>query len=316
MKTVLTTNPLEAAEFIKQGETVAFPTETVYGLGANLFDEAAIRKIFAAKNRPADNPLIAHIATLDDLNLIAEEMNDTARKFINAFFPGALTLVLKKQARVPMLATAGLDTIGVRMPHHKIARDFIKACNVPIAAPSANISGRPSPTTWQAVKEDLDGRIACILIGEQTAVGLESTVLDCTTDTPLILRAGSVTLEQLRAVVPTTALANIKSAHEPARSPGMNYRHYAPRARVNIAENARDILSTSDAAYIGINAPEEFSTFKLQRVCSNSKEYAHELFQFFRECDAANVHIIFCEAVKEENLGAALMERLRKAAQI
>ncbi len=315
MKTILTTNSLEASEFIKHGETVAFPTETVYGLGANLFDERAIHKIFTAKNRPADNPLIAHIATLDDLNLIAEEINDTARKLIKAFFPGALTLVLKKQARVPMLATAGLDTIGVRMPRHKIANEFIKTCGVPIAAPSANISGRPSPTVWQAVCEDLDGRIACILIGDRTEVGLESTVLDCTTETPLILRAGSVTLEQLRAVVSTIELTNVKSEHEPARSPGMNHRHYAPRARVRIIEDARNIVSTPEAAYIGIASPDNLSFFKLQRVCRDTEEYAHELFQFFRECDATNIGVIFCEAVKEEDLGAALMERLRKAAQ-
>lgn len=313
MKTILTTNLLEAAKFIKRSELVAFPTETVYGLGANLFDEAAIRKIFTAKNRPADNPLIAHIATLDDLNLIAEEINDAARKLIEAFFPGALTLVLKKTSRVPFVATAGLDTVGVRMPRHKRANEFIKACGVPIAAPSANLSGRPSPTIWQAVCEDLDGRIACILQGEQTEVGLESTVMDCTTETPLVLRAGSVTLENLRAIIPATQLANITHAQTPARSPGMKYRHYAPRASVHIVEN-HDFIPFPDAAYIGINSPANFSSFKLQRICQSIEEYAHDLFQFFRECDAANVSVIFCEAVKEADLGVALMERLRKAA--
>ncbi|GAC1398433.1 MAG: L-threonylcarbamoyladenylate synthase [Pyrinomonadaceae bacterium] len=306
---------MEAAEFIKRGEAVAFPTETVYGLGANLFDEAAIHKIFTAKNRPADNPLIAHVATLDDLTSIAEEINDTVCKLIEAFFPGALTLVLKKTSRVPFIATAGLETIGVRMPRNKIAQKFITACGMPIVAPSANISGRPSPTTWQAVKEDLNGRIACILQGEQTEIGIESTVVDCTTDTPHILRAGSVTLEQLRAIVSTTKPANIKQANEPARSPGMKYRHYAPRASVVIIEDARNIVSTFDGAYIGVTAPDNLSSFKLQRICRETEEYAHELFQFFRECDAVNVSVIFCEAVKEENLGAALMERLKRAAQ-
>ena len=200
MQTLLTTSPRSAAEFIRRGETVAFPTETVYGLGANALDETAVAKIFAAKGRPADNPLIIHLAEAEQMHTVAREINAAAHNFIEHFFPGALTLVVPKTERVPPNVTAGLATVGVRVPAHELAREFLRACAVPVAAPSANLSGRPSPTTWEAVREDLDGRIACILQGAQTEVGLESTVVDCTGDVPLVLRAGAVTLEQLRAV--------------------------------------------------------------------------------------------------------------------
>jgi L-threonylcarbamoyladenylate synthase len=188
VKTVLTKLAEEAAGFIKRGGVAAFPTETVYGLGANVFDEVAIAKIFEAKRRPADNPLIAHIGEIDQIGELTAEVCENARKFIDAFFPGPLTLVLPKSEKVPMIATAGLDTIGVRMPGSRLAQEFLKACGVPVVAPSANLSGKPSPTTWEAVFEDLDGRIDCILQGETTEIGLESTVLDCSGDRPLVLR--------------------------------------------------------------------------------------------------------------------------------
>ena len=192
VKTVLTTSPDEAAEFIKRGGIVAFPTETVYGLGANVFDEKAVAKIFEAKRRPADNPLIAHIADIGQIGMLATEITESAKKFIDAFFPGPLTIVLRKTAKVPLIATAGLDTIGIRMPRSALAHQFLAACGTPVVAPSANLSGRPSPTTWQAVLEDLDGRIDCILQGDATEIGLESTVVDCTSAVPVILRGGSV----------------------------------------------------------------------------------------------------------------------------
>ena len=176
VKTLVTNSPTEAAEFVKNGGIVAFPTETVYGLGANVFDARAVAKIFEAKRRPADNPLIAHVASEEQIRELVSDIGRNARKFIDRFFPGALTLVLPKSDRVPMIATAGLDTIGVRMPRHELARRFLEACEVPVVAPSANLSGKPSPTTWQAVLEDLDGRIDCILQGEATEIGLESTV--------------------------------------------------------------------------------------------------------------------------------------------
>jgi len=313
LNTKTTQSPSIAARYIAHGDVVAFPTETVYGLGANIFNEDAIRKIFAAKGRPTDNPLIAHIADLSQLSTITREVPLIARKLIEAFFPGPLTLVLPKHEKVPLLATAGLQTLGVRMPQHPIAAQFLRACGVPLVAPSANLSGRPSPTTWQAVREDLDGRIACILKGQQTKVGLESTVVDCTGAVPLILRAGAVTLEQLREVVPETGVANPNESTSP-KSPGQKYRHYSPHARVAIVQFPQFIAPVGESAYIGLDAPSRPDSFKKVLLCRDVMEYAHALFNFFRECDEEGIRTIFCQAVSEQGLGAALMDRLRRAA--
>ena len=396
----MTNSPTEAAEFIENGGIVAFPTETVYGLGANVFDAAAVAKIFAAKGRPADNPLIAHVANLKQIDDLASQINANARKFIDLLFPGPLTLVLPKSDRVPLIATAGLDTIGVRMPKHDLARQFLAACRVPLVAPSANLSGRPSPTTWQAVLEDLDGRIDCILQGEATEIGLESTVVDCSSDIPVLLRQGAVSLEDLRSIVPETA-AFALSDGEPVRSPGLKHKHYSPTAKVilvtpqvrsrndsdrgfedndqgfvpqvrtgndsdrgfedsdqgflpTIEQSAepqprslsfpvptrdaagqqprslsfpvltRDAagqkprslsfpVRTGDAAFIGVSAVE--AEFALILICSSVEEYAHQVFEFFRECDRRQIVTIYCETVPESGLGAALMDRLRRAAE-
>lgn len=313
MKTKLTHSPLVAAQFILQGEAVAFPTETVYGLGAGIFDEAAIQKIFTAKGRPADNPLIAHIGDTSQLELLAKEISSTAAKLIDGFFPGPLTLVLPKREDVPLIATAGLETIGVRMPLHSLALQFIRACGVPLVAPSANLSGRPSPTTWQAVKADLDGRISCILQGDQTEVGLESTVVDCTGLVPVVLRAGAITLEQLREVIPETQLAGLESITLP-KSPGLKYRHYSPHARVMIVTQPKEAIDVKTSAYIGLDAPAAETAFKRQRICQSVEDYARALFLFFRECDEGGVEAIFCQAVEEAGLGLALMDRIKRAA--
>ena len=311
MHTILTDSTEIAAQYILAGEVVAFPTETVYGLGANVFDEAAIRKIFVAKGRPSDNPLIAHISKLADLQLLASDVSPAAEKFIQHFFPGPLTLVLPKRSNISSLATAGLDTIGIRMPKHPVALSLLQACGVPLVAPSANLSGKPSPTTWQAVQTDLDGRIACILQGEQAEVGLESTVVDCSRETPLLLRAGAITLEQLQAVVPATQLAQ-RIADEPARSPGLKYKHYSPQARVKLVADPSTISPATAAAYIGIHPPT--AEFKRVQLCRSVEEYAHLLFWFFRECDDAGVKVIYCEGVSETGLGLALMDRIKRAA--
>jgi L-threonylcarbamoyladenylate synthase len=312
MRTVLTESPQRAAKFIAQGDIVAFPTETVYGLGANVFDEKALQKIFIAKNRPADNPFIAHIVDIADLALLASRVPRSAEKFIEHFFPGPLTVVLPKLHSVPLIATAGLSTIGIRMPHHPIAISFLKACGVPLAAPSANLSGTPSPTTWQSVSADLDGRISCILKGGHTKVGLESTVVDCTGAVPQVLRSGAVTLEQLREIIPSTRIAIRKMAESP-KSPGMKYRHYSPRARVIIVSNLREIRPTVSAAYIGMEAIPEIKKFRLHRVCADVEKYAHELFDFFRHCDDAHVSVIYCQSVEPQGLGLAVMDRLERA---
>ena len=313
MKTILTDSAIEAARFIKNGGVVAFPTETVYGLGADVFDERAIEKIFAAKRRPNDNPLIAHVGTLAQIELLTSEINETAGKFIEAFFPAPLTLVLPKAARVPLLATANLETIGVRMPQNDLAREFLQACATPLVAPSANLSGRPSPTTWQAVFEDLQGRIDCILQGEMTEIGLESTVVDCTSDVPLILRSGAITLEDLRKIVPETAIYRLKE-NEAAKSPGLKHKHYAPAARVVLVQSSKfKVQSAKSKAFIGLNQPDE--DFDLLKICSSVEKYAHELFDFFRRCDRAEIGTIYCEIVPEKKIGAALMDRLRRAAE-
>lgn len=319
MQTFLTKSPIEAAEFIKNGGIVAFPTETVYGLGANVFDEQAIAKIFAAKMRPNDNPLIAHVGNLEQIKSLVTEITPTAQKFIAAFFPSPLTLVLPKTEKVPLIATANLETIGVRMPNHKLAQEFLKACGTPVVAPSANLSGKPSPTTWQAVFEDLDGRIDCILQGEMTTIGLESTVVDCTSETPLVLRTGAITLEELQKIVPETQIYQIKE-NEAVKSPGLKHRHYSPNAKIVLVSNY-DLYSKhydiridgyDKSAFIGLN--DSPNKFDLKKICSSVDEYAHEVFDFFRECDRQKFDIIFCETVAEKGIGLALMDRLRRAA--
>jgi L-threonylcarbamoyladenylate synthase len=312
MLTKLTFSPNVAARYISSGEIVAFPTETVYGLGANVFDPAAIEKIFIAKGRPSDNPLIAHIGDLSQLELLTNYVSSAAAKLIEHFFPGPLTIVLPKHLHVPLIATAGLETIGVRMPKHELALRFLRDCQTPLVAPSANLSGKPSPTTWQTVKADMNGRIACILKGEPTEVGLESTVVDCSGDDPMVLRAGGITLEQLQEVIPTTQIARL-DASAPARSPGLKYKHYAPHAQVLITATANTAIPATDAAFIGLNQPH--ISFQHVQVCSDVAEYAQKLFQFFRDCDAAGVKVIYCEAVNETGLGLALMDRIRRAAE-
>lgn len=313
MKTVLTKSPIEAAEFIKRGALVAFPTETVYGLGANIFDAKAVEKIFIAKGRPADNPLIAHVGSLEQITLLAREINETAKKFIDAFFPSPLTLVLPKAEKIPLIATANLETIGVRMPNSALALEFLKICETPVVAPSANLSGKPSPTTWQAVYEDLNGRIDCILQGDSlTRIGLESTVVDCTDDIPLVLRAGAITIEDLQKIIPETKLYQVLG-NEPIKSPGLKHRHYSPKAKVILVESGKWKLEGERAAFIGLNEP--LGEFDLIKTCFSIEEYAREVFNFFRECDRQEVKTIYCQIVEEEGIGLALMDRLKRSSQ-
>lgn len=312
MKTVLTESPIEAAEFIRRGGIVAFPTETVYGLGANVFDEQAISKTFAAKNRPNDNPLIAHVGEIEQIKLLVLEISQTANKFIEAFFPAPLTLVLPKSAQVPLIATANLQTIGVRMPKNDLALEFLKECQTPVVAPSANLSGKPSPTTWQAVFEDLDGRIECVLQSGATEIGLESTVLDCTAETPLVLRAGAITLEELQNVEPRTRLYQLRKNEDP-KSPGLKHRHYSPRAKVVLQNSKFKVQGSESIAFIGLSEPP--GDFDLVKICATVDEYAHSVFEFFRWCDREKIQIIYCETVPQHGIGLALMDRLKRAAE-
>lgn len=310
MNTVLTKSVSEAARFIKSGGIVAFPTETVYGLGADVFDAEAVAKIFKAKRRPGDNPLIAHVGELEQIDGLVECIPDMPEKLMNKFFPGPLTLVLKKSARVPSVATAGLDTIGVRMPASPLANEFLRACGTPVVAPSANISGRPSPTTWQAVYEDLNGRIDCILQGGATDIGLESTVVDCTSDPPVILRTGAVSLESLGEVVPDIGVFEAEIEAAP-RSPGMRHKHYAPDAKVLIVDSNFRPENIKNTSFVGLERPVWEPDIVL--VCDSVEDYARQVFEFFRQCDKIGIKTIYCQKVAEKGIGVALMDRLRRA---
>jgi L-threonylcarbamoyladenylate synthase len=221
-------------------------------------------------------------------------------------------LVLPKSARVPLIATANLETIGVRMPKNELAQDFLQKCGTPVVAPSANLSGRPSPTTWQAVFEDLNGRIDCILQGETTEIGLESTVVDCTSDFPLILRTGAISLEQLQKIIPETKLYKVQKDEQP-KSPGLKHRHYSPRAKVVLVQSSKFKVQSSKSAFIGLNEPE--IDFDLMKICSSVEDYAHVVFDFFRKCDSVKIETIYCEIVEEKGIGLALMDRLKRASE-
>lgn len=310
VETLVTDDVGLAAEILRGGGVVAFPTETVYGLGANAFDGEAVGNIFAAKGRPADNPLIVHVSDAVHIDEIAAELNAHAVAFIEKFFPGPLTIVARGTGRVSAMATCGLETIAFRMPANPLAHELIKAAGIPLVAPSANISGRPSPTTWEAVAEDLSGLIACILKGEPTEIGLESTVVDCTGDVPILLRAGAVSLEQLRDVVAETVILNFADDMA-VRSPGLRHKHYSPQARVVIIENDASVEPSQEAAYIGIDLP--VGAFGVLKLCSTPEDYAHSMFEFFRECDRAGINVIYCQSVAEQGIGTAIMDRLRRA---
>lgn len=323
----------EAAEVIKNSGLVAFPTETVYGLGANALNEAAVKKIFEAKGRPQDNPLIIHVAD-KDINRYVKEIPEIAKKLMDKFWPGPLTIILKKADIVPSVTSASLDTVGVRMPNTQIALELIKASGVPIAAPSANISGRPSPTDFQRCIEDLKGRVDYILGGEISRVGLESTIVDCTVNPPCILRPGAITLEMLRGIDSNiyidAAIMNKPKEDLKPKAPGMKYRHYAPKAKLKIIEgdlqktiekiNEMVLNYIDENLKVGIMATDEsMDYYKAGEVISlgsraNLQEIAQNLFETLRTFDDKNVDIILSEAFIREGLGIAIMNRLTKAA--
>ena len=322
----------EAAEIIKNGGTVVFPTETVYGLGADGLNSEAVKKIFEAKGRPQDNPLIIHVSS-KDLNLYAEEVPQIANKLVEKFWPGPLTIILKKKDIVPNETSASLDSIGIRMPNNEIALKLIELSETTIAAPSANISGRPSPTDLQRCVEDLDGKVDCILGGEQSDIGVESTIVDCTVNPPLVLRPGGVTLEMLREIDPNINIdPAIMKKPEPnlkPKAPGMKYRHYAPKAKVTIVSgNKKNTIEK-------IKEMVHYNIEKKKKVCiltvdENEKEYsegikislgslndlstvARNLFETLRKCDDIGADVVFAESFEQKGVGIAIMNRLNKA---
>lgn len=316
MQTTITNSIKIAADFIKKGEVAAFPTETVYGIGANAYDEKAVRKIFKAKGRPADNPLIVHVASKKDIAVLASVITPSSKKIIKEFFPGPVTVILKKNEIVPDVVTASLDTIAIRMPASKIARELIKLSGVPIAAPSANLSGSPSPTNFIHVLRDMRNKIPCVLVGPSAKYGLESTVIDCTGKFPVILRPGSITLEQIKKLDEN---AVYQKRSRKVKSPGQKYRHYSPKANVRLVKretsNVKREMSNVKRvkeAFIGLS--KKFAKgFEHVKICRSVEEYAKNLFSFFRECDELGIKTIYCEEVHEKGIGAAIMNRLRKA---
>lgn len=321
----------EAAKLIKAGSVVAFPTETVYGLGANGLDEEAVKKIYKAKGRPSDNPLILHISSIEELSPLVKNIPDAAYDCMERFWPGPLTMIFKKSDIIPDIITAGLDSVAIRMPDHPIASKLIAKAKVPIAAPSANLSGKPSPTKGSHVIEDMMGKIDMIIDGGDTGVGLESTVIDLSIDIPTILRPGGITLEDLREVIPNVVQdGSITNKEEIPKSPGQKYRHYAPNAEMilftgdldkivrEIKEEASILLK--EGKRVGIMATEETKSLYTEGniLISGSREksetIAHNLFDILRNFDDLNVDIILAEGVDLDHIGMAIMNRMIKAA--
>lgn len=325
----------EACRILQKGGLVAFPTETVYGLGGDAMRPEASAKIYAAKGRPSDNPLIVHIADMDALEDIAQSVPEAAVKLADHFWPGPLTMIFPKKEVVPKSTTGGLETVAVRMPSHPVARALIRESGVYIAAPSANTSGRPSPTKAEHVKEDLDGRIDMILDGGAVGIGLESTIVDLSTGVPTILRPGYITREMLEDVlgevqVDPAILSQKMNPNIVAKAPGMKYRHYAPKGQMTIIEGESGKVvdeinrlvkeKTDEGCSVAVIATEEtkdaYACANVRSVGSRATEgsIAAGLYDILREMDHIGAEYIYAESFEKDTLGKAIMNRMLKAA--
>lgn len=323
----------EAGQIIKQGGLVAFPTETVYGLGGDALNPSSSKKIYEAKGRPSDNPLIVHIACISDLSKIAVDIPKEAYDLAGVFWPGPLTMILKKSASVPKETTGGLDTVAVRMPVNEVALDFISSAGGFIAAPSANRSGKPSPTVAKYVIEDMYGFVDMIIDGGESTIGLESTIVDLTVSPPMVLRPGYITVDQLKEVLPdvvidVTTLSN--DTKEAPKAPGMKYRHYAPKADMTIVSGKTDdvIKNVNEKIYeakanglkTGVIATDETmysyaaDSLKTLGARTDEKSLAHNLFRILREFDDEDVDLVFAESFESKGINQATMNRMLKAA--
>ena len=317
------------AKIIKNGGTVIFPTETVYGLGANALDEEAVKNIFIAKGRPSDNPLIVHIDSLDKIYEYVEEVTPIAKKLADSYWPGPMTLILRKKDCIPSIVSAGLNTVGIRIPENKFAIKFIEYCDLPIAAPSANLSGSPSPTTKEHVINDMMGRVDAIICGEKCDVGVESTVIDVTGEIPVILRPGGITPKMVEKVcgrvIIDKGVKGVTNTEKP-KSPGMKYKHYAPNADVilieeeNVVEKIREAIKHYKNSFIILCTEETKDKFiDYPLMCLGSKDkpeiIAQNLFDAFRECDKKGYKTIILEGISEEGIGLAVMNRAYRAAK-
>lgn len=319
----------QAAELLRGGCTVAFPTETVYGLGANALDPQAVASIFAAKQRPAWDPLIVHVVDQEQLDMVAEDIPPNGRLLMEAYWPGPLTLLLPRSPLVPAIVTAGRERVGVRMPRHPVAQKLIELAGVPIAAPSANSFGRTSPTRAEFVLQDLEGRIDAVIDSGDTTLGLESTVVDVCADPPILYRPGMVTFQQLQALCPSlTAYRESQEGASTAQpSPGIGMKHYSPRARLVLSDSADADRLLSLAAELRADGETIGIMWPLGRLIQNPyliyewgemsdpRRLAQRLFAGLRELDAAGVTVIVCPLPQEEGLGIAIRDRLLKAAR-
>ena len=319
------------ASMLASGKTVIFPTETVYGLGANALDEEAAAKIYQAKGRPSDNPLLVHVADKEDVYDLVENIDNRAKLLMDRFWPGPLTIVFKKKDIIPDRTSGGLDTVAIRMPSDQVARDLIRQAGVPIAAPSANISGRPSPTKPEHIIRDMDGRVDGILVGGSCNYGVESTIVDLSNDVAMVLRPGSITLEMLGEVLGQVNLdPSLKNKDDNirAKAPGMKYKHYSPRAQVYIVragdqedfarrvdelclDNAKKGLKTGVMTRSSDQHPYQAQVFDLGE---SDAEVAKNLFDSLISLDRESIDIAYVPYFEEKGLGVAIMNRLKKAA--
>lgn len=324
----------DAAEIIAQGGLVAFPTETVYGLGADALHPEASMKIYAAKGRPSDNPLIVHIAKFEDLESIAKEVPEQARKLADAFWPGPLTMIVWKNEKVPYETTGGMDTVAIRMPNHPVALELIRQSGCLIAAPSANTSGKPSPTEAAHVKKDLDGKIPMILDGGAVGIGIESTIIDLTEDTPMILRPGYITQQMLEEVLGEEVKVDpgiiASDSLKKPKAPGMKYKHYAPKADLilvdggsaKVMDKINQLVKEQQqkGKKVGVIATDETAAFYQADIVTSIGARADEdaiakhLYKILRAFDDSEVDVIYSESFATPRIGQAIMNRLLKAA--
>ena len=316
----------KAAELIRNGETVVFPTETVYGLGANALDSNAVKKIFAAKGRPSDNPLIVHIPDFESAKDFVLKIPENAQMLAEKFCPGPLTMILKKKPCIPDEVSAGLDTVGIRIPGDETARLFLAECGVPVAAPSANISGRPSPTNFHHVVADMSGRVSGIIKGNASFVGVESTVIDMTSEIPTVLRPGGVSVEQLREVLGEVLVSSELKKDNIPKAPGMKYKHYSPKGQTfilrgdvsDVSEFLKKRAKFNPVAVLIFDEFKEYMPCEVKTLSLGSKDCpedaAQRLFDCLRECDTLGVKEIYAPEIPEDGLWRAVKNRLYKAA--
>lgn len=307
--------PVRAGELLKNGCLVAFPTETVYGLGADATSHKAVSRLFALKGRPSNNPLIVHIAAIEQIDQVGINIPEMAITLLRKFSPGPITVVVPKHPSIVPGVTAGLETVGVRIPDDPQAQAMLRAAQLPIAAPSANRSGRPSCTTYQSVLEDFDGDLDAILIGQSSRIGLESTVVDCTRSIPHLLRPGGVPIEHIRGLFGSVTVAGT-SVEPNENSPGRLHPHYRPKASVHLFNHPEEVVATRQSAYLALTSHARAPEFGWHCTFSSIDEYARAFYEALRETDRRELSRVLCQRVPPVGAGLALMDRLERAADV